>query len=226
MTRRSHPWLVGALLWVALLATPRHASAFLGWIENLSGPGPFFSVQLPFDRVVCVIRDNVEERTEAPRIGTVFHDEQENVVCTRDGNRDPRKILAHLSFEFTYAWAGTDDLFPAVRFASIKPVFFIRLHESLDAGVGLGLTRFSGDGFGLGRVSIPLRLRIHVPWLPPESKWRAVYLSLQGDYYPKAFRGSDFAGEPAFFEDNEIHKGVLIGMDLVRILGRRLGPKD
>jgi hypothetical protein len=208
-TRQQLAVPVVALLLVACV--PRDGLALIGLIEKLSGPGPFKGFQVPLDRIVCVVTPNRPQMTDSER----------EVLCATDGADEPTQIDAYLTFETTLAWSDTSTTFPAVTFTGLKPLVFFRLHRALDAGIGVGLNRFSGTNFGFTRFSLPVRVRL-IPWWEAGSRWRAVYVSLQADYFPEEFTSADFPGSaPGFREEGEIVTAAFLGVDVVRLFGRR-----
>jgi hypothetical protein len=217
---------------VVLLVASVPATASAGIIERLSGPGPFVGFQLPFDRLVCAVRTAGGELTTGDVRGGP---EDANLACATDGAGDPMRVRAYVSAEFTWAHSGpfteSGDDFPDVTFTSVKPILFLRLHENFDAGIGVSANRFSGTGFtggdfGFWRFSVPMRGRITWPWLSPGSRWRAVHVAVQADYFPGRFTGADFGARPgtagaAFEEENEVVKSWFVSVDVLRLaLGR------
>jgi hypothetical protein len=108
---------------------------------------------------------------------------------------------------------------------------FFRPHENIDAGIGLAANRFSGvdfsgNDFHFWRVSFPFRARIWWPWTDPESRWRALYLSVGADYFPSVFTGTDFRARPgtpgATFRGSHVAMtSWLIGVDVIKVITRR-----
>jgi hypothetical protein len=218
------------LLVLMALAGPasREASARGGIIEKLSGPGPFFAYTIPFDRLFCVVRTN-----DGPALGNTFGGGGPNQRCATDGDGDPLNIFAYVSAEFTHGFSDVftedDDEFPEVRSMSFAPIVFFRAHQHVDVGIGISRTRFSGtdrvtgEDFALWRWSLPLRARVTWPRVSPGSKWRAVYLVLQADYFPGEVTALDFHAAPGstFREKHDVVKAWFVGVDVIRLaLGR------
>jgi hypothetical protein len=227
-TSNTHRIATGLVLLV-VAALP--ASARAGIIERLSGPGPFLAYQIPFDRLICAVRT----QPGGLETGDIRGGSDASLACATDGAGDPMRIRAYVSAEFTQGFSApfTDqgDDFPAVTFTSLKPILFFRLHENVDAGIGVSANRFSGTGlsgsdFGFWRLSIPMRARLTWPWLSGGSRWRAVHVAIQADYFPGEFTGADFGAQPGtkgadFQEENEVVKSWFISVDVLRLaLGR------
>jgi hypothetical protein len=225
------PFLV-ALLVIGALAVPRDAYALFGWIEQLSGPGPFRMVlQFPLDRLVCVTRlekqpatvtHTLFPSTEAKRADPNSH---AAAACIND---HPKIVKAFVSTEVGLAATDQNQLFPddpgsgahRVRNFSVKGIGFYRATPFLDLGAGLGVSRFSGRDFGsFYNVSIPLRARI-VPagFASGNSRWRAVYVSLQLDYYPADWTAQDFGAGGDWKQSGELITSAFLGVDLLRFL--------
>ena len=204
-------------------------------MEKLGDAGPFLAFQVPFDRLVCLVKEGppVEQMTT----GTIWGGQSEiaDLACATDGAGEPIRIRAHLSAEFAMAFSsplaeGDKDL-PDTRIMSFKPILFFRLHENVDAGIGLGPNRFSGtdvsgNDFQFWRWSVPMRARITWPWMGTNSRWRALYLSIQTDYFPGEFTRADFRPKPGrrragFREADHMVRSVSLGVDVIKVLTGR-----
>lgn len=222
MTRKS--LLVLGVMVAATLMTPRQSEAVIGWLEELSGPGPFLAVQLPADRVICIARGSNENLGVASAWGSARDKSAAQAACARD---DPRGVKAFVSVEFPIGRSRENQLFPQdpkgdrnrVTLIGVRPVFFVRATPGVDLGAGIGFTRFSGDAFdSFTRVTIPLRARI-VPaaFNGKASRATALYIALQGDLYPKMFTAADFGARGNWTEDNDFQVSVFLGLDILRL---------
>jgi hypothetical protein len=230
MTRPS-PRFVTLLVLFGALATPRESYALLGWIERLSGPGPFRVVlQFPLDRLACITK---AENQPASVTHTLFptadakradSNSDATAACIND---HPKIIKAFISSEIGLAASDQNFLFPndppgmhRVRAFSVRGVAFYRATPFLDLGAGLGVNRFSGRDFGsFYDVSIPLRARI-VPagFASGNPRWRAVYISLQLDYFPAEWTAGDFGAAGDWKQTGEFITSAFVGVDLLRFL--------
>jgi hypothetical protein len=224
--------VVGALVLVA--SVPALAQGVI--YNGLDGPGPFAAVQIPFDRLICLVQE--EHNATQRRTGTALRGETDaaDFECSTDVIPQPSMIRAHLSAELTFAYSGpfteTNSDYPDIGLVSFKPIVFYRLHNSLDVGVGLAANRFFGTDFAeepfqFWRVSLPFRTRITWPW--SRSRWRAVYLSLGADYFPGVMTGEDFRAKPGtsaatFRAAHVVMKSWHIGVDVIKVITGCFSP--
>jgi hypothetical protein len=212
MTTRRTWWAVPALVVLLVAGVPRDALAFWGIFERLSGPGPFWGYQFSFDRLFCVMKSG--DGGEAGWTHISGGDDANAVACMSDTDR----VRAFMSVEYTDAKSGETDQFPhAVAWRGLRPIMFYRLHESIDAGVGLGLNQFSGTGFGFWRFSVPLRARFYAPGLKSGSRWRAINLAVQADFLPQKITTTDFLAPAGPDMGNEVVPSVFLNVDVLRL---------
>jgi len=217
MTTRRNRWAVPVFALLLVACVPRDALAFWGWIEDLSGPGPFWGYQFSFDRLFCVMKSGPDGQPGWTHIAGRGAD-ADAIACMSDSDR----VRAFLTVEFLDVWTGDTERFPhAVTWQGVKPIIFYRLHESIDAGVGVGLNHFSGTGFGFWRFSVPLRARFYAPGLKSGSRWRAINLSVQADYLPQKFTTTDFLAPPGPDMGNEVVPSLFISVDVLRLFTGR-----
>jgi len=221
MTTRRIRWAVPVFALLLVACVPRDALAFWGWIEELSGPGPYWGFQFPFDRLVCIVTHDGGEVGTSTRFASSGN---ENVACANDGGVDGVRIRGYLSLELSRANSKATDLFPAVAFTGVKPILFYRvpgLRETLDIGAGVGGTRFSGKDFAFWRWSVPLRGRIYAPGLESGSRWRGIYLAIQADYFPMTFTSADFQIPPGYESHHKFVRSVFLGVDVLCLIKDR-----
>lgn len=212
MTTRQRHW-IAPLVFLFLACVPREALAQWGKIEKLRGPGPFWGVQIPLDRLICVVR---------PPKGGV----EAGVVFRSTGAGDPAcatdslDVRLYLSLEVGRASSFPRDEFPAVALTGVKPVGFFRIPNVgglMDVGAGIGFNRFSGADFdAFARFSVPLRARIFAPNV--ESRYRAFYLAVQADYFPAVFTAADFGMATPYVSDHKFVQSWFLGVDVLRLL--------
>ena len=207
---------------VMLLACPTSASArslwdILGYIHELSGPGPFNGYMITGE-VFCLsgastksFRPCMPDRRDVRLYVTLERGEW-------DDNPNPR---------FT---GNTDlDTFQAIVYVPLqnavrsgRPVLLW-----LDAGVGLGLYRFSDTAVQdppLWRVSIPFRLR----FTPSEAfasklqdrprlrtALRAFTYHVGFDYLPEGFSNRSFNGPADFSTDSDVLRTNALTFDVL-----------
>ena len=223
--------VITGLMMLGALAVPRQSYALFGWIEQLSGPGPFRVVlQFPLDRLACVTKLDGQPasltHTFFPSTDAKRADPATNATaaCIND---HPRIVKVFFSTEFGLAATDRNGLFsdPAdgihrVREYSVRGLGFWRATRFLDLGAGIGINRFSGRDFGsFYDLSIPIRIRV-VPagFAGGNPRWRAVYVSLQMDYFPADWTAADFGAPDDWKQNGELIKSVFVGVDLLRFL--------
>lgn len=133
-----------------LVATLAPGSAFawgIEWLDRLSGPGPFVGVKVD-GRALCWLdggREGSPTTVAGPWQG----------ACVRDGVSDRGAVdamRAYISLEAVWASSAKNEMFPALRFDprtevdlfSVRPAVMFRAFRFVDAGVALGVNRFSG----------------------------------------------------------------------------------
>jgi hypothetical protein len=128
-------WMVAVLFLVCALGVPRESFAILGWIEQMSGPGPFKpAVQLSLDRLLCFMKDgnvvnrfakslpaaSVNNEPQTQDVG-VTASESADVRAAAEAERiaslfchedDPTQIRGFLSFEYATGTSVKNVLFP------------------------------------------------------------------------------------------------------------------
>jgi len=218
--------MVGVLVSLGVLCMPHDSFAIWGWIEQLSGPGPFRpAIQLPFDRLLCVVSDGTSRTVQS----VAASDTDAAAACAKD---DPTRVKAFVSLEVPFATSAENVLFPnesrlgthQVTLYAFRPVFFFRALPSVDVGAGIGWNHFSGDDFqAFSRVSIPLRARIIPAGLfsRESTRGRAIYLSLQADLFPQQFTNVDFGSPVRWTADHDFVASVFLGIDLLRVFRGR-----
>jgi hypothetical protein len=139
--------MLGMVLVVACEVPARAQIGFMG--SETDGPGPFVIVQIPLDRLLCLVEEPRTERV----IGSTFNRgvRGADIVCSTDGAGSPMGIRAHLSAEYAMGFSApftdTRGDFPELREMSFKPLVFFRLHENVDFGLGAAAHRFAGRDF-------------------------------------------------------------------------------
>jgi hypothetical protein len=186
MTARS---AIGGLTLVGVLALAAPAEANWGWLEKLSGPGPF-TAQIPGINVPVVC----------------LHDDysRDLLFC----NPDKGKPRGYIGFEFQTWKSRENQLFfadPRASFAQVRIVDFrtnlmIRVHEAFDVGLGAGFHRFSGPAFtSFWRMSVePARASIAPLMLFGSNEWlRVVKIEVGATRFRGEFTNADFCDAPA-----------------------------
>jgi hypothetical protein len=155
---------LAVLLFVCLapLSAPSTASAgWLGWLEQMSGPGPFKSKLALFGTVYC-------HQPKQSELHTLFG--IGGSIC--DSSKRSVDFYVDLEYEQWDAgvrkeWTNRVELrsYHAVIYKPLRSVFCAKCGTSivngLDAGIGVGWYRFTGaQPFIKKTASVPLRLRV------------------------------------------------------------------
>lgn len=151
--------LITVLAMAVVFGAPQQALAWprwMGWLEELSGPGPFTGIRLGVE-VACI-----PDQPNEPLLALSPRD-----VCTRplrDG--EPLPVLL---FEFSRYASKENQLFPSdprsdfnqVKITSFEPSLMVPINNVVFVGAGVGLQRFSGDAFAtFFRASVHGNLRV------------------------------------------------------------------
>jgi hypothetical protein len=186
---------------VLLWPSPAHAAmGFWGWLEELSGPGPFRGEAISLT-VACVegktnqlqrclpIRKNDRissiRRTLVVRIG-VF-----------DSDAGPR---------FNDLPETDEDNQGKVRLWAVTGLYLFRLHRSLDIGPGAGFVRLSGARFDPFYKLVLTPLNASFTPFALKEKWkdspyaRLLRLELDNSFVPQGFKGTDFKNSTTKFD--------------------------
>jgi hypothetical protein len=184
------------LLVVTLISFfPARAYALEGWwdwLDALSGPGPFHGIGIG-QTLFC-------------KAGT---NNNFTRLCWRES--DQRQIVeARVSW---FVWGFGDQRFQddpgdnrSINAFSLDGFYLFRINEDLDidVGPGVGLLRYSGEGFDpVYRFTFtPLSFSI-APFRSAQSPVaRAFRLRLDSMYVPQGFEGSDFGNFVTQFKTN------------------------
>lgn len=194
--------LIASVVAFAIVALPHRAEAdwwprWLGFLEELSGPGPFKGARLGIV-LACL-------PTGEPRATIVFAAREQ---CWK------QQPVPEIVFEFSQYASLRNSLFPEdpesefarVRIQSFEGSLLFPLGGSsvVHAGGGVGLQRFSGDAFGsFYRPSINGNLRIY-PLGEVNRRWlkRLVVLSWVPTLIFPGYDWEDFGAPPGTFSES------------------------
>ena len=235
---------IALLVFGLSLLMPRDALALWGWIEQLSGPGPFtHSSEFLVGQLVCVENGNREQK-----VVSIFNgDRQARVNCLTDsGRRRDSRGFVWVTAELSFGRSDHNDLFGAARdqkslqvgYLGVKPQVFVRPgftnNESVnrvlnvfDVGAGIGLNHFSGhdlagQSYDLWKTSIPVRLYVTPARLLDKAYWlRALFYGAQVDFYPGGFNAADFHAPGDWKSDSpDVVRSHFLGLDILKLFGR------
>jgi hypothetical protein len=199
--------LVGLL---ALWPATARAEGWWGWLEELSGPGPFHGGG-SFIRLFCVT-------TKPLGVDTCFSDGDARilkVIELRGGF-----LTSGERQRFADATADPNNTHP-VHVVRFDLVDMVRVHKMLDVGGGVGFLRFSGDGFDpFYRFTVaPLSVSF-TPFAFKDQRWsRVLRFRFDETYVTKGFNGvSDFNTRTSFSTGGEFLAAGAIVVDLASLV--------
>lgn len=212
-------WKQAIVLTLAVAACLSPGVAFAqgggkGWLERLSGPGPFDGQRYDF-RLVCFYGDSPTERiSDHSWLWFDRNSRQEGVgnSCWSDSAPNLRMYVMleadwFESQENNLQFDSSSDR-AEVELVSVKPALMVRLHPTLDVGAGFGLNWFSGDAFdSFFRTSMqPLRV-IWTPFAafnPRNARLRFLRIPLEANVIEGRFTSADFGAPGRFSARNEL----------------------
>jgi hypothetical protein len=214
-----------ALTALGLVLAPVKADASWGWLEKLSGPGPFMGVV--YTVPIGCYKDDFKPALWRPE-------------CTPSDNvtdlKDPKRVKLLFGVDIQYLTADADDnplqytggrRAPGVHLWQVIPSVAVPVHPALSVGVGLGFAHFStkGDvqtGFSTA-VFQPLRFTFTpAAAVDPKSRWTALQLKLNANMFTRAIRSEDFGALPGTFKaSHEVLWQPVIFIDVLRLFGSR-----
>jgi hypothetical protein len=210
------------LVFIAVLLWPTHAHAargFWGWLEELSGPGPFKGggVSLP---VLCVDSKTNEvawcgKKKLADSTDKDMADQKQDNVAGL-----PATVMLNLGVfnsdadrpRFSDLDAAAANNQGRVRLWSVTGLYVVRM-GALDIGAGGGVWLLSGDGFDLIKklALTPISATFSpVALKRPRSRFARLRLEFETTYIPQGFNGTDFGNSETRFNS---------GLELVNRIG-------
>ena len=217
-----------------LAALPAPASAAFGggffrWWDSLSGPGPFNGIVLDA-MFVCYgthFAPGADPNAPDPKYATdVFID----AGCL-NARRDRRRVS--VGVQWAAAWSEENNLVypdrgkaPQVKAYPFLIVAHYGLNKGMDAGLGVGVVKFSGDGFGFSRFIIEPQLSVRPFALLSKSEnppLRAEVLDLRFFMtgIPGSMTAADFGATDTWSSDGEFQYGFSITFNALALIGRR-----
>lgn len=192
------------LLFLVILAP--NVDAANGWLEKLSGPGPFHGFEYPTVPIGCWQPEDGGKR---------WH-----YGCQESENGSVILSFTLSDYDSEENRLDYDPEFDAIdKTVNLKSYMFsldLQLHEGLDVGIGAGINRFSGDAFDtFHKWSLdPLRVIVKpLGFMFPETghhpiKFLNMQLSLhqlvqfkfRATYIPQGFEASEFGAVPGTFD--------------------------
>jgi hypothetical protein len=167
-----------------------------GWIERLSGPGPWRGVDF-FGPVACFTRNSEGRNRPVPVWGCYGALREDNAPSW------------WLDFEFG-DYKSEDD--PLVNDTTVKlrrwelraTTLVASTRDIVEVGFGAGAYHFSGDFDGFAKFALPLRVAAY-PLKPffPERRWNTfVQLWAKQTFLAGRITGADFGVPGSSFDEN------------------------
>jgi hypothetical protein len=221
--------LVGWMVLLLVSAAPARAIG-IGWLEKLSGPGPFggWEVGLP---ILCfdLAADDRRVTEEQPRnrLGRAgfcgeYQDRAKPTVIIGFQYSDFDSQKNRLEYD------PSDERDKTVKLRSYLLSIDVRVHPAVDVGVGVAVNRFSGQAFeSFTSLSFdPLRITIRpvALFLPRQravggkvkvSLRDLVQVKANARVYPKGFDARDFGSTGTFDQAVDVQWGVSVGIGVV-----------
>ena len=206
---------LGFLLMLVVVAAPTPAEAWWDYIEQFSGPGPSWGLDIE-TRLICFPTGDDEAATKPPEKGVEAQTAVGFIlpIClNRRGAQSSQRRVASIDLGVLFAWAKKDQRFAGgerVRFLRIAPALSLNLisnprFDFVEYGIGGGWYRFSSEGFSSfsGGYVEPLRLDFHLPteWRQREGPMlekiaRRLLIRYSGLVFPGGFEPNAFAPTP------------------------------
>jgi hypothetical protein len=212
---RSERWVTGILsvLLVLVVAAPAGAAG-AGWLERLSGPGPFFGFEL---FPVPLASFGGEEGFSPLCMGCPGKGRGTWIVSFTFSTLDTTKN------SLPYDLPASVDR--TVNLDSYAFSLDLRLHKAVDVGVGLAFNRFHGQPFdAFTRVSIdpeivirPIAFFLHDSRTATDSHFylgHLLQLKLREKLFLGGFDASDFGSPGTFHVSSEFRFGCSFGLGL------------
>jgi len=226
------------LLAVFLLLAPAPAQAWWGWLDELSGPGPWMFVDLQY-RIACI-----EDRgPDAQAVGANDKNQRANVLRSLNSFEGSRKVLAAVSGVGCVLQPGVrprssvnfaTGTFVAVannprppgagRLAMQKYEFsastFLDQRKTFQANAGGGVLKGLGDSDfnrGYWTVSATIAPYAAVQRSPGgTSLLRTITVNVGVVVVPTGFAAKDFGATGPFLSEREVLKTISLTLDFSR----------
>ena len=226
-------FLVTTFVLISVLAPVRAWAWGLEWLDHLSGPGPFVGFKIDA-RALCFLSG----QPTAPNQATVAP--PWNPTCLRDGLRtDDRRVnsqllRAYISLDAAWLSSSKNDLFGGLRFDprtevdlfAFRPAVMFRAFPWVDAGLAVGINRFSGPALASSFNWVSLQPRVvFTPFAASSSNVaRALEYRVDVVFIPESVQEEfaervrrDLQVTPGSFEGGELRFMFGVDVDIFRL---------
>jgi hypothetical protein len=235
---RSKALVAAVVVCLSHLALPAPAEAIFGrgWLERLSGPGPFTGVTFGQD-FICISRpvddDAIATFEESLGRRVTVRPSKERIVhaglvgCNYLPRDTPRLQIGFQASRLS----STDNLLDytdrpevgdrEVNVSMLLLTLDVRVNRVLDVGTAFGNARFSPDNDALfgdftRGVWQPLRVSMRpLAAVLPDKRFEAFTIQLELNHIPAGFKDTDFGARPGTFDEpSELLWNWWVGVDV------------
>ena len=228
--------LPGLLVAATLALCPTSAFAlldggFFRWWDSLSGPGPFNGVVIDA-MLVCYGSHFTGKPSPDPNVSNDGYTTEVfiNPGCLQ-ARRDRRRISVGL--QWAALWSERNDLpyesgrkAPQVKAYPFMIVAHYGLNKGIDVGAGVGVVKFSGDGFGFTRFIFEPRVSVRPFALlskkpNPPLITDIIDLRVFATAIPGTIDAADFGATGSWRSEGEMQYGFSITFNGFALIGQR-----
>jgi hypothetical protein len=225
---------VFASMFVVATLVPTSAFAWgLEILDQLSGPGPFVGFKIDA-RALCWLATQ-PNAAGAARVAAPW-----DSACVGDGfDRSERaadldRMRSYISLEAVWSSSAKNEMFGSLQFDprtevdlfSFRPAVMFRAFRSVDAGLAIGLNRFSGPALTSNFTWVSIQPRVVIaPFANSRSRVaRAMEFRTDLVFIPERARDEfvervrrDLPVQPGSFEGGEVRLMFGVEVDLFRL---------
>jgi hypothetical protein len=219
------PVRIAATLLVCLFGVSSLAHAdFLDWIDELSGPGPFWGLSVDA-RLYCF---GIDKSTPNATLGADADDVNKVCLVNRVQNSTLSNKRTVVTFNMTagIAWSKQNHLTYAdgtthgVNLAWFEPAVWVLPIPQVAVGASVGLDRFFSrddnvfDAFSRGYVRPQVEIKpFDFPKGPHPASLRRLTLRLSAEIIPHSFDAKDFGAIAGLNTNHEVLKSFAVVYD-------------
>ncbi len=224
-------YVLAVFLFVSFVVPAQARAWGLEWLDHLTGPGPFVGFKIDARALCWLAADGPGGGSGVATIA--------NPACLRDGRRENAlnvidELRAYISVEAAWLSSSKNEMFPALRFDprtevdlfAFRPAVMFRAFSWADAGLAVGVNRFSGPALREGFTWVSVQPRVVLaPFANSRSRVaRAMEFRTDVVFIPASVRDEflervrrDLQEQPNSFEGGEIRLMFGVEVDLFRL---------
>jgi hypothetical protein len=217
---------------ISVLAPSRASAWGLEWLDHLSGPGPFIGFKIDA-RALCWFAPAPGPNRPASEVEPFW-----NPACLRDQRlraaTNVDELRGYLSVEAAWLSSSKNEMFGSLRFDprtevdlfAFRPAVMFRAFKFVDAGLAVGVNRFSGPALSSGFTWLSLQPRVvFTPFADSPSRIaRAMEYRVDVVFIPERVQEEfaervrrDLGVTPGSFEGGELRVMFGVEVDLFRL---------